>query len=208
MPKILEKVERRLGEKLFLKGERCIGPKCAVIKRSYPPGVHGKSKKKKRASSEYGQLLREKQKVRFFYGLDDRDIERYSKKAAGRTGLFNSELVRLIESRLDNAVFRLGFADSRRSARMMVSHGHIIVNGKTVTIPSYRLKKGEEITIKEASLVSPLFTGLDLRLKKIEAPPWLNLDKIKKVGIPISLPEAEDLKETFEFAKIKEFYSR
>lgn len=208
MPRVLEKVERRLGEKLFLKGERCLGPKCALTRRNYPPGVHGKSKKKKRAGSEYGQLLREKQKVRFLYGLDDKELARYSKKAAGRTGLFSSEFIRLVEARLDNAVFRLGFADSRRTARMMVSHGHIVVNGKIVTIPSYRVKKGEEITIKEASLASPLFTGLDLHLKKIEAPRWLNLDKIKKVGIPISLPEAEDLKETFGLAKVKEFYSR
>ncbi len=208
MPRVLEKVERRLGEKLFLKGERCAGPKCAVIKRSYPPGAHGRSKKKKRAGSEYGQLLREKQKVRFLYGLDDKEIERYSKKAAERRGLFSSEFIKLVETRLDNTVFRLGFADSRRSARMMVSHGHIVINGKRVTIPSYRVKKGEEITIKEASLASPLFAELEAHLKKIEAPRWLNLDKAKKLGVPISLPEAEDVKETFEFAKVKEYYSR
>lgn len=209
MPKILEKVERRLGEKLFLKGEHCAGPKCAAIRRGYPPGAHGKKRGSKRAGSEYGQMLREKQKVRFFYGLDDKEVERYSKEAAKRRrGLFSMELMRLLETRLDNAVFRLGFAESRRSARMMVSHGHITVNGRVLNIPSYHVKKGEEIAVKEISLASSLFGELETRLKKIETPRWLNLDKSKKSGKVISLPEAEDRKETFELAKVKEFYSR
>lgn len=208
MPRVLEKVERRLGEKLFLKGERCLGPKCASVRRSYPPGAHGQSRKSKRAGSEYGQMLREKQKVRFFYGLDDGAIERYSKEAAGRRSLFGLELMRLLETRLDNVIFRFGFAESRRAARMIVGHGHITVNGRILNIPSYRVKKGDEIAIKEASLSSPLFAGLEARIKKIETPRWLNLDKTKKIGTPVSIPESEDLKENFEFAKVKEFYSR
>ena len=208
MPKVLEKVERRLGEKLFLKGERCVGAKCAAVRRGYPPGAHGKKRASRRAGSEYGQMLREKQKVRFFYGLDDRKVERYSKEAARRGGLFGKELMRLLETRLDNAVFRLGFAESRRSARMMVSHGHITVNGRILNIPSYRVKKGEEVAIREISLALSLFEGLEARLKKIETPRWLNLDRSKKSGKMISLPEAEDQREIFAFAKVKEFYSR
>lgn len=206
--RVLEKVERRLGEKLFLKGEHCVGVKCAAVRRGYPPGVHGKKRGSKRAGSEYGQILREKQKVRFFYGLDDKKVECYSKEAARRGGLFKLELVRLLEARLDNAVFRLGFAESRRSARMMVSHGHITVNGRILNIPSYSVKKGDEIAIREISLASSLFGGLEARLKKIETPRWLDLDKARKSGKVVSLPEAEDQKETFEFAKVKEFYSR
>ena len=115
MAKVLEKVERRLGEKLFLKGDRCIGPKCAFTRRSYAPGLHGK--RKRRGSSEYGELLRAKQRVRFVYGLDDRDIKKYTQEAESKSGVFSSNFWHLLESRLDNAVFRLGFAPSRRNAR-------------------------------------------------------------------------------------------
>ena len=208
MRKVLEKVERRLGEKLFLKGEHCAGTKCAAVRRNYPPGIHGKKKKGRRGKSEYSQLLREKQKVRFSYGLGDKDIERYSKKASERSGLFEDEFIKMIESRLDNVVWRFGFAVSRRAARMMVNHGHITVNGKIVSIPSYQLKKGDAVAVKDASLASFLFTDLDTRFKKLEMPHWLSLDKTKKTGTLLSRPGAEDLKENFEFSKIKEYYSR
>lgn len=208
MPRVLEKVERRLGEKLFLKGERCIGPKCAAVRRSYPPGAHGQKKKARRGKSEYSQLLREKQKVRFSYGLDDKDVERYSKEAAKRAGLFSGEFLRMIESRLDNIVWRLGFAESRRSARMLVSHSHITVNGRAVNIPSFRVKRGDMVAVKESSLGSVLFAGLDTRFKKFEAPRWLNLDKNKKAGTLLVWPGIEDLRENIEFSKIKEYYSR
>ena len=208
MRKVLEKVERRLGEKLFLKGEHCAGTKCAVVRRNYPPGIHGQKKKGRRGKSEYSQLLREKQKVRFSYGLGDKDIERYSKKASERSGLFEDEFIKMIESRLDNVVWRFGFAVSRRAARMMVNHGHITVNGKIVSIPSYQLKKGDAVAVKDASLASFLFTDLDTRFKKLEMPHWLSLDKTKKTGTLLSRPGAEDLQENFEFSKIKEYYSR
>jgi len=208
MSKVLEKVERRLEEKLFLKGERCAGPKCAAVRRNYPPGMHGKSSRQKRGLSEYGKLLRYKQIVRFFYGLDDRDIRRYTKKAASEPGVFSSNFLQILERRLDNVVFRLGFAESRAQARHLVSYGHILVNGKRVNIPSYQVKKGEVITLKKSSLSSPLFAELDSRIKKIEVPAWLELDKTTKTGRVVDLPETSELETQLDATKIKEFYSR
>jgi len=206
MPKVLEKAERRMGEKLLLKGERCSGPKCALVRRNYPPGAHGK--KRKRGPSEYGSLLREKQKIRLIYGLDDKDVRRYSKEAAAKPGIFSSNFLQLLERRLDNVVFRLGFARSRREARHAVSYGHIILNDKTTTIPSVKLKKGDVVGIKEKTLKSSFFAELDVRLKKYETPKWLKLDKEKKTGALMSLPEADDAGITVDITKIKEFYSR
>lgn len=220
MPKVLEKVERRLGEKLFLKGHRCASPKCAHIRRGYPPGAHGgrKGRGRRRGLSEYAELLREKQKVRYMYGLDDKDVSRYAKRAASRSGVFSSNFLCLLETRLDNVVFRLGFAESRRAARQLVSHGHITVNpalskksgagARTVTIPSYQVKPGDEISIKEHSLSSPLFSDLETRLKKYETPAWLEPDLAQKSGSVSRLPEAEDAGITMDITKIKEFYSR
>jgi len=204
--KVLEKRERRLGEKLFLKGDRCAGPKCALTRRSYPPGSHGK--KRHRGLSEFGELLREKQRVRFLYGLDDRDVRRYTREAALKSGVFSSNFWRMLESRLDNAVFRLGFAPSRRVARQMVLHGHIVLNGRKVNIPSAQLKKDDVLSLKESSISSPLFGELDSRLKKIEAPSWLLLDKAKKSAKVAAIPEADNLEIDFNATKIKEFYSR
>ncbi len=210
MSKVLEKVERRLGEKLSLKGQRCFGPKCALTRRAYPPGAHGKSKSKsrKRGLSEYGGLLREKQKIRFLYGLDDKDVKRYTEEAARRPGVFSSRFLQMLESRLDNAIFRLGFAESRRQARHLVSYGHVAVNGKAVTIPSYRVKKGDVITLKGKSLQSGILLGLEMRLKKYEPPAWLKLDKSKNEGVVVSAPEVESTELTVDITKIKEFYSR
>ncbi len=205
MPKVLEKVERRLGEKLFLKGERCAGPKCALIRRNSRPGVHGK-KRQRRGGSEYGTLLREKQKIRFLYGLDDRDVKSYSKKASGASGIFSSNFLKMLESRLDNAVFRLGFAESRRIARQLVNHGHILVNGKKINVPSYSVQKGDIISLKASS--SPLFSELEVRLKKYEPPQWLKLDKVQKTGTVAALPEANEIGILIDVTKVKEFYSR
>lgn len=204
--RILEKVERRLGEKLLLKGDRCSGPKCAMTRRNYPPGIHGR--RRRRGLSEFGELLQEKQKVRFLYGLDDHEIEGYVKKAQQRAGLFSVNFLSLLERRLDNAVFRLGLAASRRIARHLVSYRHVTVNGKTVSIPSYQVKKGETIGIREASQKSPLFAELDAKLKKYEPPKWLRLEKEKRQGIVTGIPEADDAQLTLDVAKIKEFYMR
>ena len=206
MVKILEKVERRLGEKLFIKGDRCAGPKCALTRRSFAPGAHGKARR--REPSEFGQLLREKQKIRFLYGLDDRDVKRYAKKAALLKGTFSDNVLTLLERRLDNVIFRLGFADSRRKARQAVRHGHIAINGKTVSIPSYQIKKGEVISIKERSLKTGFFAGIEDRLRGYEAPRWFTLDKGQKQAVVAADPNIADLQSTVDITKIKEFYSR
>ncbi|MDP3710154.1 MAG: 30S ribosomal protein S4 [bacterium] len=206
MAKILEKTERRLGEKLFIKGARCAGPKCALVRKSNPPGIHGK--KRRRGLSEYGQLLKEKQKVRFLYGLDDKDIARYSREAVQKSGLFSDVLITSLESRLDNVVYRLGFAESRRQSRQLVGHGHVTVNGRTLSIPSYQLKKNDQISLKDRSLSGPIFENLTEKLKKYEPPKWLGLDKDKKVGTVMGKPELDSMEISADIMKIKEFYSR
>lgn len=208
--KILEKVERRMGEKLFIKGDRCLGPKCAVVRRGTPPGMHGGKSKRggRRNRSEYGTLLLEKQKVRFVYGLDDREIERYSNTASSMPGIYSANFVALFEGRLDNVVFKLGFADSRRMARFLVSHGHIMIGKHKVNIPSYRVRKGEIISIKPSSLLSPLFSGLEQKLTKVQVPKWLSLDPVKKEGTVVGVPGLEDFIMNVDVAKVKEFYSR
>ena len=210
MTKVLEKVERRLGEKLFIKGDRCVGPKCALVRRSYAPGAHGKGKGKgrRRDPSEFGALFREKQKIRFSYGLDDKDLKRYITIAVSQKGTFGTNVLKLLERRLDNVLYRLGFADSRRMARQVIGHGHITVNGKRVSIPSYQTKRGSIIGLKERSLNLGLFKGIDDKIRSYEAPRWLSLDKAKKVGTVTRDPEADDVQTTVDITKVKEFYSR
>lgn len=206
MPKILEKVERRLGERLFLKGERCAGPRCSAIRRASSPGARKKTAgKRKKALSEFGLLMREKQKARFFYGLDDNEIERYSQKAAQK-GLHNTQFLRFLESRLDTAVRHCGFAVSQREARHLITYGHILVNNKKVTIPSYQVKMGDVVAVRERSLSSPRFADLDARIKKHVSPQWIVLDAQKKQGTVAGVPEGAAF--AFDTAKIKEFYSR
>lgn len=208
MPRILEKVERRLGEKLFLKGDRCAGPKCAAVRRGFPPGPHGKGRGKKRAGSDFSVLLREKQRTKYLYGLDEREVSRYSKEASAKGGVFSSQFLRLIESRLDNAVFRLGFGPSRRVARQLVGHGHVLVNGKSVNIPSCLVRKGDVITVKEKIAASAMVGDFSARLKRHDAPGWLKLDPEKKTGEVVRLPEIEDITTIIDPTKVKEFYSR
>ncbi|MDP3772405.1 MAG: 30S ribosomal protein S4 [bacterium] len=207
MPHIKEKVERRLGEKLFLKGERCTGPKCAATRRAYPPGVHGKRRTRRREGSEFGILLREKQKIRYLYGLDDKEIKRYSTIASARTGVFSVLFFRLLEGRLDNVVYRLGLAESRRSARQMVGHGHITVNGRLISAPSHQTSKGDVIALKERAERLGIAARITERLKKYEAPRWLSLDRAKKSGTISGIPET-DATVMIDPTKIKEFYSR
>jgi small subunit ribosomal protein S4 len=206
MPRTLEKRERSLGQKLFLKGERCSGAKCVMVRRAYPPGAHGK--RKRRASSEFGSLLTEKQKVRFTYAIDDATVRRYSKEAAFKKGVFSSNFWRILESRLDNAVLRLGFSVSRRSAQQTIVHGHVQVNGRTVNIPSFRVKPGDVITLKERTLGLGLFQDLEDRLKKQQVPQWLELDPVKRIGKVLQVPDIEEVGRMFDATKVKEFYSR
>lgn len=202
-----EKIERRLGERLFLKGDRCLGPKCAVVRRNYPPGIQG-TKRRRKDSSEYGALSREKQKVRYFYGIDNKDIKRYTEAALKKRGVFSFHVLQLLERRLDNVVFRLGFAASRRQARQMVGHGLVKVKGKIVRTPSYQVTKGEDISLKEGAAKSSLVTAAEQRIKKYEPPQWLQIDKAKRIGSVLRVPEEGDVEIIFDASKIKEFYSR
>ena len=206
MPRILEKKERALGAKLFLKGERCAGAKCVMVRRNYPPGAHGK--RKRRASSEFGTLLREKQKARFLYGIDDATVRRYSKEAAFAKGVFSSNFWRILESRLDNVVFRLGFSVSRRAAQQIIGHGHVLVNGKRATIPSIQVRVGDTISLKERTARLGLFQDLESKLARQQTPQWLEIDPAKKAGRVVKTPDVDDIALMFDATKIKEFYSR
>lgn len=208
MTKVLEKTERRLGEKLFLKGDRCAGPKCAAVRRAYPPGVHGKQKRRRRDGSEFGSSMREKQKLKYLYNLDDKEMKRYHREAVKSSGIFSSVFLRLIERRLDNVIFRLGFVASRRIARQVVGHGHITVHGKTVDIPSYRVRVGDVIAVKERAFPSSVFADYEGRMKRAAIPSWLEVNKEKRAGKVLRMPEVEDTGMVFDVTKIKEFYSR
>jgi small subunit ribosomal protein S4 len=197
---------RRVGQKLFLKGERCFSQKCAMIRKPYIPGLHGRSRR--RRISEYGQQLTEKQKVRHTYGISESQFKNYFKEIVDQKGNKEELLVYKLESRLDNVVFRLGWAQSRRLARQIVNHGHILVNQRKVNIPSYQAKKGDVIQIKERSKKIALFRDLKTTLKKYEAPAWLSLDKQKLEGKIISQPKAADLGKIGEIGMIIEYYSR
>lgn len=197
---------RRAGQKLFLKGERCFGQKCAMIRRPYNPGVHGKSFRGR--LSEYGEQLAEKQKVRYAYGISEKQFKNYFKEIVKRKGNKEEMLVQKLERRLDNVVFRLGWACSRRLARQIVSHGHILVNGRKVNIPSYLVKEGDIIKLKEKSRKSPLFQDLKTVLKKYQTPKWLSLDMGKMEAKVKGQPKLEDLDKIGEISKIIEYYSR
>jgi len=197
---------RREGEKLFLKGERCNSTKCAIIRRNYPPGVHGQ--KGMRRLTGYGIQLREKQKAKRLYGLMETQFRNYfesSKKAQGDTSEF---LVRHLETRLDNVIFRLGFARSRSQARQMVNHGLFTVNDRRVDIPSYSVRPGEIIKIKTTKTDKKIFENLKNNLKKHETPSWLLLDADKLEGKVLAYPAGDELKQPFDPKLIVEFYSR
>lgn len=208
MPRVLEKVERRLGEKLFLKGERCLGPKCACVRRAFPPGPKGSKRPRGRGPSEYGELLREKQKMRFFYGLDDTEIKRYVDRASHETGLFSANFLRMIERRLDVIVWRLGLAPSRRAARQLIGHGHVAVNGRGVSVPSYAVRVGEKIALTErAQKARPTPQGGENQHRGT-LPRWLSVDTALREATIVAMPEPDELGHTFDVVKVKEFYSR
>lgn len=197
---------RRAGQKLFLKGERCLGQKCAVIRKPYIPGAHGKSRM--RRISEYGQQLAEKQKIRHIYGVSERQFKNYFKEIAGQRGNREELLAQKLEKRLDNVVFRLGWASSRKSSRQIVNHGHILVNGRKVDIPSYQVKKGDVIKLRERSKKLNLFKDIKSILKKHEIVAWLTLDPNKIEGEVKSQPSVEDLDKVGELSMVIEYYSR
>ena len=207
-----EKIERRLGERLLLKGERSLSPKSAIVKKPYPPGVHGPIKSKRpRKSSEYGQQLKSKQKIRNTYRMLEKQFKNNIKSAldSKRSNPYEA-IMNKLEYRLDNIVYRLGIAQSRDQARQLVNHGHILVNGRKVSIPSYEVKIGDEIRIREGSKKSAFFTTLVPQwLAKYEAPAWVEIDKTQIVGRVKGHPSADESGiNPNDLQAIIEFYSR
>lgn len=203
------KICRRLAIKLFLRGERCLSQKCSMVRKPYPPGP--KAKKRTRGLSEYGKELREKQKLKNWYNLEERQLRKYVKeilKARGKVVDAGAALIKTLESRLDNVVFRLGFAPSRTAARQMVSHGHFRVNDKPINIPSYLIKKGDKISLKPSSVKKTIFQKLLPFLKKHNPPSWLKLDVKSLEGKVIDLPNLEEAAPSAELSSIFEFYSK
>lgn len=194
---------RREGQKLFLKGERCYSTKCALDKRPYAPGQHGQSRKK---LSDYGLQLREKQKAKRFYGVLETQFHNYFEKAAKKPGITGENLLVMLETRLDNAVFRLGMGASRKEARQLVCHGHFTVNGKRVDIPSYAVKPGDVIKVKEKSFSSPKFK--EMREMAITVPSWMSVDIDKLEGKIISYPRRDEIDTPIKEHLIVELYSK
>ena len=194
---------RREGCKLFLKGDRCISPKCAMEKRPVVPGQHGLGRKK---VTEYGIQLREKQKVKRAYGLLEKQFRGYYEMATRMKGVVGENMLSLLERRLDNVVYRLGIGDSRSESRQVVNHGHILVNGKRVNIPSYLVKVGDEIEIKDTSKSLPKFAVL--RDMKIVVPKWLEFNTSSMKGKILALPRRDDIDLNIQEHMIVELYSR
>lgn len=199
------KLCRREGMKLFLKGDRCYTNKCAFDRRGYAPGQHGQVRKK---FSEYGLQLRAKQKARRIYGIMEKQFRNYFYKAARQSGVTGENLLRLLEKRLDNVIFRLGLADSRVQARQMVTHGHFEVNGRKVNIPSYLVKVGDEITVREKSKNSDFIKGMIDRAKEKSHPEWLEFDADQIKGRVVSIPTREQIDVDVEEHLIVELYSK
>jgi small subunit ribosomal protein S4 len=197
------KICRREGLKLFTKGEKCFTEKCEVEKRNYPPGVHVETRGKQ---TEYGIRLREKQKVKRMYGLTENQFKRFFVMAEKTKGITGTNLLILLERRLDNMVFRLGFAVSRKEARQVVSHAHVAVNGRTVNIPSFLVKEGDEIAIRHKDLVS-VQNALESVVRR-GTPSWLELDKEEAKGKVRLLPTREDITVPIKEQFIVEYYSR
>lgn len=196
---------RREGKKLFLKGERCYSDKCAVIRRASLPGQHGKGRKK---SSEYGIQLRAKQSARRFYGVLESQFENYFNMAEAKAGMTGENLLRILESRIDNVVYRLGFASSRKEARQLVRHGHFTLNGKKADIPSILLKAGDVVAVTENSRNSDKIKAVIEAFGSRTAPKWLDLDRTNLTGSVIELPSREDIDCDVEEHLIVEFYSK
>lgn len=196
---------RREGEKLFLKGDRCYTEKCAVDRRPYPPGQHGQGRRKE---SEYGLHLREKQKVRRIYGVLERQFERYYDRAARMKGITGENLLRLLEMRLDNIVYRMGLGGSRAQARQLVLHGHIAVNGRKVDIPSYEVQPGDVVSVRENS------RNLQLIKDNVEAaagrtmPEWMDVNLEQLEGKILAVPTRDQIDISVQEHLIVEYYSR
>ncbi|HVN97522.1 MAG TPA: 30S ribosomal protein S4 [Syntrophorhabdaceae bacterium] len=194
---------RREGVKLFLKGERCYTEKCAIEKRNYPPGQHVDTKSK---FQEYGLRLREKQKLRRIYGLSEKQFRRFFTMAETKEGITGTNFLVLLERRIDNMVFRLGFATSRKEARQLVSHSHVTVNGKKVSAPSYIVRAGDEIEVRHKTLPS-VQNALESVVRR-GMPSWIELDKENMKGVIKLLPTREDITMPIKEQLVVEYYSR
>ncbi|MDR2088203.1 MAG: 30S ribosomal protein S4 [Clostridiales Family XIII bacterium] len=194
---------RRESQKLFLKGERCYSTKCALEKRNFPPGQHGQGRKK---TSDYGLQLREKQKAKRFYGILETQFRNTFDKAARKRGITGDNLLIMLETRMDNVVFRMGFASSRKEARQLVTHGHFLVNGKKLDIPSAEVKPGAVVKVKEKSQSSPKFK--EIKDMSISVPAWISVDVEKLEGRVLSVPRREEIDTPVAEHLIVELYSK
>ncbi len=196
---------RREGVKLFLKGDRCFTPKCGVERRAFPPGQHGQGRTR---FSEYGVQLREKQKVKRIYGLLERQFQTYFQRAERRTGITGENLLRQLELRLDNVVYSLGFAASRPQARQLVRHGHIVVNGRKINIPSYQVRKGDVIQVREKSRKNDQIRQAVETASGRGVPSWLTLNAEQFQGSVTDIPKREDIRLPIQEQLIVELYSK
>ncbi|MBQ4505506.1 MAG: 30S ribosomal protein S4 [Firmicutes bacterium] len=197
------KLCRREGQKMFLKGERCYSSKCALERRAYAPGQHGQERKK---LSNYGLQLREKQKAKRFYGMQESQFRTCFEKASKKPGKAGENLLIALESRMDNVVFRMGFAASRKEARQLVRHGHFTVNGHKANIPSMELKAGDVVKVKEKSCASPKFK--EIREMTISTPSWITVDADKLEGKILAMPQRQDIDTPIAEHLIVELYSK
>lgn len=196
---------RREGMKLYLKGDRCYSPKCAIDRRGYAPGQHGQMRRK---ASEYGIQLREKQKARRIYGILEKQFSNYFDKAARQKGVTGENLLRLLETRLDNVVFRMGFAGSRSQARQIVNFGHVEVNGKKVSFPSFEVKPKDVVAIRERSRSLPMFKEMAEAGEVKASPNWISADIANLSGQVLTWPQREDIDIPIQEHLIVELYSK
>ncbi len=200
------KLCRREGQKLYLKGERCYGPKCSFERKEYGPGQHGQGRRRKR--SEYGLQLREKQKIRRIYGVLETQFRNYYEKASQQKGITGEALLSMLERRLDNVVYRIGFAPSLRAARQLVRHRHFTVNGRIVDIPSFVMEPGDVVTVKEKSRRLGVIHDSLRRVKEGKLVPYLELDKAKLEGRLTDLPNRSDMPIDVNEQAVVELYSK
>lgn len=204
------KLCRREGEKLFLKGERCFTPKCSVERRTYAPGQHGKSSQfRRKRESDFNRQMRAKQKARRIYGIMERQFRRYYETSLQRRGLTGLNLLQILESRLDNVVYRLGFADSRPQARLLVTHGHFAVNGRRTDVPSMLVSAGDVVSVREGTSRSrPYFKDLAAAAETKNVPTWLERDLKDLSGKVLRLPDRSEIDGNLHEQLIVEYYSR
>src|SRR5215210_1935902 len=196
---------RRHGLKLFLKGERCFGPKCAIERRNVPPGDHGQRRRK---FSEYANQLKEKQKARYVYGVLERQFRKHFQEAERQPGMTGANLLRVLERRLDNVVYRLGFADSRKQARQLVRHGHFAINGRRTDIPSALVKANDQISVMPKARQLEYFKIVQDGLARKSTPAWLELNVADMSGRVVNLPGRDEIEVPVNEQLVVEFYSR